>query len=152
VINKQNHLKMNLKSTEELQDIISENDRDQYSDETFEAIKDVLKQRRDNLPGHKKRYGLIPINSISEVNPMIKLSIVGAVFSGILAFLLRPSAPFIGQLPFEIVILRGFNLKGLDQLLIPLAQKSFNMMVTGVIIGAIIGACIGYFVKARKVN
>jgi hypothetical protein len=102
------------------------------------------------VPGHKKRYGLIPINSRSGVNPMIGLSIVGALFSGILAFLLRPSAPFIGQLPFEIVILRGSNLKGLDQLLIPLAQKSFNILVAGVIIGAIIGACIGHFVKNRK--
>ena len=69
---------------------------------------------------------------------------------GLLVFLLRPSAFLIGQLPFGTVICRGTNLKGVDGLLIPFAQKSFNIMMVGVIIGAVGVALIGYFIKMNK--
>ena len=45
----------------------------------------------------------------------------------------------VGQLPFEHVITRGKSLKGLDQVLIPLAEKSFNYMLAGIVIGAALG-------------
>lgn len=62
----------------------------------------------------------------------------GALVGGFLGFLLRPST-IVGQLPFEVVMSRGSNIKGLDQLLISTAQTSFNYMLVGAIIGAVVG-------------
>ncbi len=45
----------------------------------------------------------------------------------------------IGQLPFSIVITRGATLDGLDKMLVPLAQRSFNYMLAGAILGGIAG-------------
>ena len=64
---------------------------------------------------------------------------LGAVIGGLLGFLLRPSAPFIGPLPFETVITRGANLTGLDILLRGTAETSFNYMCVGLLIGGIVG-------------
>ena len=44
---------------------------------------------------------------------------IGFVLGGLLGFLTRPSALLIGQLPFSIVLSRGGNLRGLDQVLVP---------------------------------
>ena len=40
---------MEAKTTEELQQIFEENDRNEYSDEAFEAIQWVLEERRENI-------------------------------------------------------------------------------------------------------
>jgi hypothetical protein len=68
-----------------------------------------------------------------------KLAIVGLLIGGVVGFLLRPSVPLMGQLPFSTVITRGTNLRGLDQLLIGYARSSFNYVVAGVVLGALIG-------------
>ncbi len=78
--------------------------------------------------------------------------LTGLFVGAFLAFLMRPSAFLVGQLPFEHVITRGANLKGLDTMLVPLAQQSFNIMVIGSIIGIITGLGISYFVKKRATN
>lgn len=77
----------------------------------------------------------------------VKIGAAGALAGGIVGFLLRPSSMILGQLPFEMVITRGANLKGMDQILIPLAQKSFNIMLAGSIVGAAIGLLAGYFIE-----
>jgi hypothetical protein len=82
--------------------------------------------------------------------PMIGIGIVGFLIGGFVGFLARPSAFLVGQLPFEHVISRGATLNGMDQLLVPLAQQSFNITLIGAIIGAIAGIVIGYFVGKRK--
>lgn len=76
---------------------------------------------------------------------------VGLLVGGLLGFLIRPSVPGVGQLPFRAVITRGGNLEGLDQVLIPYAQNSFNVTMAGAIIGAAVGAIIAHliFKKAR---
>lgn len=79
----------------------------------------------------------------------IKLGIVGFVAGGILGFLYRPSAFLIGQLPFDIVITRGTKLKGLDQVLISMAQTSFNNMAAAAIAGSVIGIVIGLLMSKR---
>ena len=56
----------------------------------------------------------------------------------------------IGQLPFETVISRGANLQGLDRLLVPTAQASFNMMVVGAIVGAVVGVVVGQLLARRS--
>jgi hypothetical protein len=68
-----------------------------------------------------------------------KLVIVGLLIGGAVGFLLRPSVPLMGQLPFTTVITRGANLRGLDQLLLGYARSSFNYVVAGVFLGALIG-------------
>ena len=102
-----------------------------------------------NVPIYKsiKSNNFSPLDNLKS--PMIGLGIVGFLLAGFIAFLVRPSAFLIGQLPFGIVITRGANLKGMDQLLIPLAQQSFNTMLIGAIIGAVSGSVIGYFIGKR---
>jgi len=67
------------------------------------------------------------------------------LLGGVIGFVLRPSAPGIGQLPFETVLTAGSNLQGIDQLLTPVAQQSFKYLVIGVILGGIAGLIIGTF-------
>lgn len=67
-----------------------------------------------------------------------KGALLGAVLGGLVGFLLRPSLPLIGQLPFSTVITRGSNLSGIDMLLKSTAEESFNYMVIGVIVGAVV--------------
>lgn len=81
---------------------------------------------------------------------MIAFGIVGSLIGGFVAFLARPSALLVGQLPFIDVISRGSTLNGLDQMLVPIAQRSFNITLAGAIIGAIAGIVIGYFVGKKN--
>lgn len=74
------------------------------------------------------------------------LGLLGLALGGLIGFLLRPSAMLVGQLPFEIVISRGANLQGLDSILVPTAQTSFNIMVVGAIVGAVAGATVARFI------
>src|SRR6185369_5937035 len=68
-----------------------------------------------------------------------KLTIAGLVIGSVVGFLLRPSVPLMGQLPFTSVITRGANLRGLDQLLLGYARTSFNYLIAGMVLGAIVG-------------
>jgi len=80
----------------------------------------------------------------------IGIGFLGLILGGVIGFVLRPSAMFIGQLPFETVISRGANLQGLDKLLVPTAQSSFNMMVVGAIVGAVVGFVVGQLLARRS--
>lgn len=62
---------------------------------------------------------------------------LGAVLGAVLGFLLRPSVPFVGQLPLNIVLTRGAGLTGVDMLLRPTAEQSFNYLIIGTILGAV---------------
>lgn len=64
------------------------------------------------------------------------LGAAGFVIGGLVGFVARPSVPMLGQLPFEYVIARGANLNGLDRMLAPLAQRSFDIMLMGAVLGA----------------
>jgi len=68
----------------------------------------------------------------------------------LLGFLLRPSNMLIGQLSFGTVITRGANLKGLDQLLVPLARTSFNYLLVGALLGAAGGVLIGHLLASKR--
>jgi hypothetical protein len=72
----------------------------------------------------------------------------GAALLGLLAgafvgFLLRPSVPFVGQLPFRVVVTRGANLTGVNTMLRPAAERSFNYMAAGGVIGAVVLGILG---------
>lgn len=75
-----------------------------------------------------------------------------AAIGGVLGFLLRPSVPLIGPLPFETVITRGANLTGLDSLLRGAAETSFNYMLVGVVVGALVGWVIKRQSNKTKTN
>lgn len=79
-----------------------------------------------------------------------KGALLGAVLGGLVGFLLRPSLPLIGQLPFSTVITRGSNLSGIDMLLKSTAEQSFNYMVIGVIVGAIVLALAAGMIGKQK--
>jgi len=68
---------------------------------------------------------------------------IGLVLGASIGYFYRPTALFIGQLPFDVVITRGGNLKGLDQIYLEIAKTSFNYLIIGGIAGAILGAIIG---------
>ena len=74
-----------------------------------------------------------------DLSMKIKLPAVGLLIGGVVGFLLRPSVPIMGQLPFSTVITRGANLHGLDQLLVGYARTSFNYLIGGMVVGAVIG-------------
>ena len=79
-----------------------------------------------------------------------KLLLAGLAVGGLVGFLLRPSVPLMGQLPFITVITRGANLRRLDQLLTGYARTSFNYLVAGIIVGAMIGMIVGFVLPKQK--
>ena len=79
-----------------------------------------------------------------------KFAIVGLSVGGVVGFLLRPSVPFLGQLPFTTVITRGANLRGLDQLLTGYARTSFNYLVAGMILETVIGLIAAFAMAKQK--
>src|SRR5947208_16638777 len=78
-----------------------------------------------------------------------RLTIAGLLIGSVVGYLLRPSVPFMGQLPFTTVITRGANLRGFDQLLTGYARTSFNYLIAGMVVGAAVGL-IAAFVIARQ--
>jgi hypothetical protein len=70
------------------------------------------------------------------------LAIVGLALGAFIGFLMRPSVFLVGQLPLGTVIARGSNLNGLDTVLVPTAQTSFNMVLAGGVIGAVGGVLV----------
>lgn len=79
------------------------------------------------------------VTTTDRTNRTMLLAVAGLILGGFVSFLMRPSAMLIGQLPFATVIPRGSMLSGIDLLLVPSAQASFNAMAIGAIIGTIAG-------------
>ena len=75
------------------------------------------------------------------------VTIAGLLIGGLVGFLLRPSVPLIGQLPFSTVISRGANLRGLDQLLLGYARTSFNYLLAGLVVGAVVGLIAAFTIQ-----
>jgi heme exporter protein C len=73
--------------------------------------------------------------------------VVGLILGALIGFLLRPSAPVLGQIPFSVVISRGSNLAGLDVLLKSLAEQSFNYMIAGALVGGVLLGIVGRMSK-----
>lgn len=79
-------------------------------------------------------------------NRRMTFAIIGGLVGAMLGYVFRPSVFLVGQLPFSAVITRGGNLSGMDQLLVPAAQASFNLLVAGIVVGAVVGVVIAMFV------
>jgi len=83
------------------------------------------------------------------------LAFIGFILGASIGYFYRPPALFVGQLPFDVVITRGGNLKGLDQIYLEIAKTSFNYLLIGGIVGAIAGAIAGMKITkniSNKVN
>ena len=77
------------------------------------------------------------------------LAVIFAGAGAITGFLLRPSDIFGQQLPLSVVLTRGSDLHGLNRFLIPLAERSFNEVVAGLILGAVLGVVVGALLGRR---
>ncbi|KGK99363.1 hypothetical protein LI82_04995 [Methanococcoides methylutens] len=82
---------------------------------------------------------------------LAQLPLVGTLIGALIAYLLRPEAPQVGKLPLGVVMTRGADLTGTEEILIPIAEASFNYTITGAIIGAIIGAVV-FWIMFNKMN
>ena len=89
-------------------------------------------------------------NVVRVSAPLWLFCLIGGMVGAIAAYLTRPSAILIGQLPFGTVITAGANLQGFDQILVPIAQQSFNQMLTGLIVGAVLGGVAGAILRQLK--
>jgi membrane associated rhomboid family serine protease len=70
-------------------------------------------------------------------------ALFGLLLGAFVGFLLRPSVPFVGQLPFRVVVTRGANLTGVNRMFQPAAKRSFNYMAAGGVIGAVVLGVVG---------
>ena len=69
---------------------------------------------------------------------MLMPTVLGVFLGAIIGFLLRPSVPLLGQLPFSVVITRGSELSGVDRILQATAQQSFNYVLAGAMLGGVV--------------
>jgi len=73
----------------------------------------------------------------------------GSAIGGVVGYLLRPSLPLVGQLPFETVITRGSGLRGINELQRSTAEVSFNYSLAGALIGGTLLGVVQYVVRRR---
>jgi NodT family efflux transporter outer membrane factor (OMF) lipoprotein len=78
------------------------------------------------------------------------LAIALGLVGGIIGFVVRPSIPLLGQLPFNVVIRDGAGLTGLSTFLQPAAHQSFELLLGGTVVGAILGLLTGLALKAQR--
>jgi hypothetical protein len=103
------------------------------------------RHRDPNFSQHTSFNGLPTADATAGKNTFILcFGLTGALLGGLIGFLLRPSVLGIGQLPFMVVITRGANLQGLDEVFVPIAETSFNYMLVGVLIGGMGGGIGGF--------
>jgi hypothetical protein len=131
-----------------LQAQISGNGEGWYNSERATKISKVRLQAR-RMPMFGGRLGVPELVIIAIILLVIiktgrigRFAFGGFILGGFVGFLLRPSVPVIGQLPFGAVITRGANLTGVDIVLRSTAEQSFNYMLIGAIIGAVLAAIV----------
>jgi hypothetical protein len=76
--------------------------------------------------------------------------LAGLLIGASIGYFYRPPAILVGQLPFDVVITRGGNLKGLEQVYLETAKTSFNYLLIGGFGGALLGAVIGIMTTKNK--
>lgn len=92
--------------------------------------------------------GLYWLASSEARLPVAGLTLLGAL----LGFLIRPSAPEVGQLPFSTIIVRGAAgpFDEPDPVLVAVAQSSFNVVVAGAILGLAVGIGLSVLAARRR--
>ena len=116
----------------------------------YEHWKDV--QRTGKIPAR----GSMPPSTVADPgaartgSSTTVLVIAGAAIGSWIGFLLRPSVLMLGKLPFSAIVTRGSQFTGLDQILVPAAQASFNYVVVGAVLGGV--ATWGFSVWGRTMR
>ncbi|MFA6619234.1 MAG: hypothetical protein WCT23_09220 [Candidatus Neomarinimicrobiota bacterium] len=83
----------------------------------------------------------------TKYKPIIGIGSLGLLVGALIGFLSRPASVLAGKIPFVHVLTRGATYKGVDQVLINLAQESFNIMLVGAIVGAAVGIVLGNILR-----
>ena len=78
---------------------------------------------------------------------LFSLGTLGFLVGGFIGFLSRPSSPLAGRVSFIHSLTRGASLEGVNQVMINLAERSFDIMLIGALIGLVIGIILGYILK-----
>jgi hypothetical protein len=99
----------------------------------------TIRERLDKEPRDAEVSRTSVATDLRSSGGALVFAVLGALAGFVIAFLLRPSVPILGQLPVEMVITRGATLSGLGEMARPLAEQSFNLVVAGTLLGAIIG-------------
>jgi ACS family hexuronate transporter-like MFS transporter len=94
--------------------------------------------------GRLRQQELVVTARHTRTGAMIAFSILGLIAGSWVGFLLRPAAALVGKLSFGAVISRGSSLTAADQVLVPLAQQSFNYLLAGAALGVVAGLVIAY--------
>ena len=108
------------------------------------------------IPDRRQGETIAPVPAIRrEAGELLRLPgylviVATSLIAALVAFLLRPSVPLVGQLPLSIVMTRGANLDGLEQLLAPAARQSFDRMLAGAVLGALAGWCIQVLARRHR--
>ena len=82
---------------------------------------------------------VLALISLMKRSRSIRVILCCGIIGGIAGFLLRPSVPMVGQLPFDVVLSRGATLPRWQFTLKGPAEISFNYLVAGVLIGCVVG-------------
>lgn len=83
-----------------------------------------------------------------DFEPGVLVGIVGSIAGALIGWLLSPSIPFTGErLGLEDILTRGATLQGMDELLVPLAERSFNTILLFGIVGLLVSLAI---LRAKK--
>lgn len=97
--------------------------------------------------GTQARLQTLKMNRRSSFGQVIRFGFYGAFLGTFIGFLLRPSAPVVGQLPLANVLSRGVDI---NQVFTPVAQTSFSFLLAGLILGWLIGAGAGYLLSKKS--
>lgn len=73
--------------------------------------------------------------------------LLGLLLGAFIGFLARPSSPIAGRVSFIEALTRGATLEGADQLMITIAERSFDIMLIGAVAGMVAGLVLAYFMK-----
>lgn len=97
--------------------------------------------------GTRARLQTLKKHRRSAFGQVIRFGFYGAFLGTFIGFLLRPSAPVVGQIPLANVLSRGVDIA---QVLTPFAETSFNYVLSGLILGWLIGAITGYLLSKNS--
>ncbi len=78
---------------------------------------------------------------------LVGLGALGVLLGGFIGFLSRPASPIAGRVSLLDALTRGASLEGVNQVMINLAERSFDIMLIGALIGLAVGVVLGYLLE-----
>ncbi|MDD3966100.1 MAG: hypothetical protein WC372_04960 [Candidatus Neomarinimicrobiota bacterium] len=78
---------------------------------------------------------------------VVSFGVLGLLLGAFIGFLSRPSSPIAGRVSFIDALTRGASLEGVNQVMLSLAQRSFDIMLIGALIGLVAGLLAACLIK-----